>query len=372
MNPRVLIIVAVCAVVAVCAYFFTSSDVGATLGRGQSEKPATGTLQAQPSSGATTKPAKKTGKADWNFLTNLDAGKVRPAPTQEDIARFLAKHGETPANLIAAFEAAHDRRWLDRALELFPNSPLVLMKAVDAADNRSVPKEGEAYQANKERLALIERFKAADPNNPVPWILAAQELFKSKQTDEGVAEIRAALERPAFYIYANERMDAAQRLSESLGVGQLEASASAMFGLTLPHMSAATQASRGLMEWQKSAAESGDTASSSEALRLTYELGHTFATPEASRMLIGQLVGIAMEKRALEALPAGSQPDWLMVTPVERLAEIEQKRANVREVAKGIESVIQSQDGELIAEYLRRMRNESEAAAYDWLKRQKK
>ncbi len=120
-----------------------------------------------------------------------------------------------------------------------------------------------------------------------------------------------------------------------------------------------------MRNWRHAAAED-------EALRVTYALGRTFATPEASRMLIGQLVGIAMEKRALEALPAGSQPDWLKVVPAERLTEIEQKKADVKGVASGIESVVRSQDSELISEYLRRMCTESEAAAYEWLQKQKK
>lgn len=113
-------------------------------------------------------------------------------------------------------------------------------------------------------------------------------------------------------------------------------------------------------------------APADEALRVTYALGRTFATPEASRMLIGQLVGIAIQKRALEALPAGSQPDWLKVAPAERLTEIEQKKADVKGVASGIESVVRSQDSELISEYLRRMCTESEAAAYECLQKQKK
>ena len=41
-------------------------------------------------------------------------------------------------------------------------------------------------------------------------------------------------------------------------------------------------------------------------------------------------------------------------------------------VAAGIESVVRSHDSELISEYLRRMRTESEAAAYEGLQKQKK
>lgn len=213
----------------------------------------------------------------------------------------------------------------------------------------------------------------------LPWLcltllgnFAAQELFKAKQTAEGIAEIRAALERPAFYIYANERMDAAQRLYERVGVGPLEASALAMFGLTLPHMSAAQQSSRGLMEWQKSSAGSGDAAASDDALRLTYELGRAFATPEASRMLIGQLVGLSMEKRALEALPADAQADWLTVAPAQRLAEIEKQKQFVKEVTAATDWILQSRDEQLFAEWLRRVRTDGETAALNWVKAQKK
>ncbi len=383
MNPRFLAAVAACAVAAVCAYFFAGRGVndptmpaggesGAQQGAGASARLSGAADGAAKAPLIDAKTGKTRGKVDWEVLTALDTSKARPAPTEEEILRFLAKHGETPANLVAAFESTSDRRWLDRALELFPNSPLVLMKAVDAADSRLAPKEGEAYQANKERLALIERFKEADPKNPVPWILAAQELFKAKQTAEGVAEIRASLERPGFYIYANERMAAAQRLYESLGIGETEASAMAMFGLTLPHMAAAQQASRGLMEWQKSAAESGDAASSGDALRLTYELGRTFATPEASRLLIGQLVGLSMEKRALEALPADVQPAWLSVDRAQRLADIEKERQLVKEVAQNSEWIMKSRDEALLTEWLRRVREESEIAALRWLKTQRK
>jgi len=244
------------------------------------------------------------------------------------------------------------------------------MTAIDAVPSREA-KVGEKYEPDAERLALIERFKAADPNNPLPWIYSAQELFKSGANEEAIAEIRAALDRPAFYTYSTERMDAAQRLYEDLGLHPLEAGLLAMAGLTLPHMIAATQSSRMLMEWQKKATDSGDATAADEALRLTYSLGRTFATPEASRLLIGQVVGLSMESRALKALPADAQPDWLTVNPAQRLAEIERQKQSVKESTAALESVIQSQNGAVLSEYLRLMRTGSEAAALEWLKTQR-
>lgn len=375
MTPRILTVVVLLVAIAAGAFFFLwsgPSPVSPPDSDAVDSRHGDRTVRS-----AVKEPAARTAggreeKVDWDSLLGLGDGKEREIPKEADIVSFLAKHGETPANLVAAFEIAKDRRWLDRALELFPNSPLVLMKAIEAAGSKAPPKEGEVYQVSAEKLALIERFKAADPNNPVPWIFAAQEFFKAKQTADALADIRAALDRPAFYTYANERTDSAQRLYESTGIGQVEASALAMFGLTLPHMSAAQQASRGLMELQKSATGSGDAAAADEALRLTYSLGRTFATPEASRLLIGQLVGLSMEKRALEALPADAQRDWLKVVPSERLAQIEKERAVVKEVTAVSEWAVKERDEQLVTEWLRRLRDDGELSALTWLKTQRK
>src|SRR5436189_4978272 len=45
----------------------------------------------------------------------------RKASAEKVAEQFLAKHGETPANLLALFNETGDRKYLDRALERFPN-----------------------------------------------------------------------------------------------------------------------------------------------------------------------------------------------------------------------------------------------------------
>ena len=382
MRPRIPVIAALSAAIAACLYFFLSGkssvstvarDTTADSRSFPQSADAAGKypVRENPSEAAEKNPA--VNRKRFGALTDSkDADELFPAITSEDIARFLAKHGETAGNLVAAFDKTHDRQLLERALELFPNSPIVLMSAVDSAPASPAPKPGETYQSNPQRMEFIERFKTADPSNPLPWIFSAQELFKTKQTAEGLAEIRAALERPAFYTYANERMDGAQRLYEDAGMSPVEASLLAMVGLTLPHMTAAQQASRSLMEWQKSAADSGDTGAADDAIRLTYDLGRTFATPEASRTLLGQLVGVSMEARALKALPADAQPAWLVVAPAQRLAEMETQKQNVRDLTAGFDWVMQSQNENLLAEYLRRNRQDGELSALTWLKTQRK
>ena len=387
MNPRLPIVVALCAAIAAGAYFFFGREtwISTVILTVPAIQPASGNAQAageagENSAAGTSSNAAKKSALDWKSLTAMAkffeaGGGDNPFPevTEEDIARFLATHGETPANLVAASEALHDRRLLYRALELFPNSPIVLMALVGKRDG-PWPKPGEFSPVDPERMALIERFKAADPNNPLPWIFSAMELLTSGQTADGVAAIRAALERPAFYIYATEGWDATQRLYEDLGHHPIEASLLAMAGMAIPHTGAAQQASRRLTEWQKAATDSGDTAAAADAIRLTYDLGHTFATPEASRLLIGQLVGISIEHRALEALPADAQPDWLTVTPTQRLAEMVKEKQEIKDldVESNMAWLIQSENEQLLAEYLRRNRADGDFSAFKWLKAQRK
>ena len=132
------------------------------------------------------------------------------------------------------------------------------------------------------------------------------------------------------------------------------------------------QSSRSLMEWQKSAGESGDTAGAEDAIRLTYSLGRMFATPEASRLIIGQLVGVSMENRALAALPPDAQRDYLPVTPAQRIADLEKQKQAVKDIAGTSDWLNQSQNEQLLAEYYRRLRGDGEFSALTWLKTQKK
>ena len=387
MNPRVIPAVALLAAVAACAWFFLSSDTSrrAATPDSASDSQRTGRTPSatQPAAVAEKNHASENspdaaGKkpaVNWKRFAALlggSGGEPPPQATAAEIEHFIAAHGETAMNLAAAFVHTHDRRWLDRALELFPNNPVVLLAAINAQGSGATSETDESRPPDAERMALIERFKTADPNNPVPWLFAAQELFKAKQTVEAVAEIRAAIERPAFYSYARERTDAMQRLYEDLGLGSLEASVFAEVCLPLPHMDAAQQSSRSLMELQKIAVQSGDTAGAEDAIRLTYSLGRMFATPEASRLLIGELVGVSMENRALAALPPDAQRDYLTVTPAQRIAELQKQKQTVKDLVAASLWLYQSQDEQLFAEYYRRLRSDSEFAALTWLKTQQK
>ena len=197
---------------------------------------------------------------------------------------FLAKRGVSALNLLAVFSATGDRRFLEQALTLFPNSAAVLYVALADA-----PKE--------DRAGLIERFKAVDQNNPLPWIFSAAEMFENGQPAAAIAEVREALMRPGFYTYFTERAAAMRQLALQAGAGEFDAESISLFTQTLPHLQAATSVARGLQAWVDSNSAGSDRSAMRDTAVIMYDLGRMFQTPEASRLLVGQLVGVSWSAR---------------------------------------------------------------------------
>lgn len=267
---------------------------------------------------------------------------------------FLARRGDTAYNRLAVFSATGDRRVLEQALERFPKDPALLYVALADA-----PKE--------ERAGLIERFKSADPNNPLPWLFSAAEQFENGLVENALEDVREALKRPGFYTYFNERAAALRELALQSGAGEFAAESLALFSQTLPHLQAATRVARGLEAWAQAQSVGGDRGIMRDASVLMFDLGRMFQTPEASRLLVGQLVGVSLEQRALNLIPS-SDDNPLPVKYDQRTGEL----AQIRDEAKALGQ----QAGRVIAEpalwkgYFERFRADGEMSALRWVQQQ--
>jgi hypothetical protein len=314
------------------------------------------------------------GSVDWKQLRSLmPEGNEPPQKlsliTPEKAEQFLAVRGETAVNLVTAYRWSKDRRLLDRAIALFPNEPLVILAAMEATPEGHA-RPGEELSPDPERQAWIERWKEVDPQNPVPWIYAAAYSFKSGSNPGALQELRAALERPAFYLYLSESIDAGRQLLEDQGIPPAAAGFLTLYEIPMTVASAAHKANRMLTETRKKAQETGDQITVQESLRLSYGLGRLFTAPEASRNLVGRLVGSAIEAGALNALPPGAALEWMPSNPAARLEEIRRGKDVVAEARQLFKALIEKQDAALLSGYVERLRFESESDALAWLKTQ--
>jgi hypothetical protein len=268
-----------------------------------------------------------------------------PSATEADCDRFLTARGETPANLVAAYDITRKRRYLERALALHPDSPLILFTALSNAFR------------SKESAEWIERFKKAAPENPLPWLFSARRLFDDDQLREGVAEVTAALTRPGLYSYAAEATAAIRSVYEWLGTPEIETEVLSI--PTLPMLSVTTPqaVAVGLLKVRRPDRNTPEQIA--EATRLQYEVGMLFQTAEARRSLIGEAVGLSVEEMGLGALPSG--------VAEKRAAEITAASAEIKEMVERSNKALFTLPESAILEFFRRRRTEGEHAAMRWL-----
>ena len=182
-----------------------------------------------------------------------------------------------------------------------------------------------------------------------------------------MSELQEALKRPGFYTYFNERAAALRDLALQAGAGEFDAEGIAYFSQTLPHLQAATRAARGLQAYVDEQIGNQNPAVIRDSVQLLYGLGQMFQTPEASRLLIGQLVGISLERRALDVV-AKSGENPLPVAVDTRSAELDQLRDEAK--ALGQEAARVYAEPEVWKGYFARFKTEGELAALRWVQQQ--
>lgn len=159
---------------------------------------------------------------------------------------FLRVKGATALNLLILEHAIGNEKFLRRAAELFPDHPAVQAEIL----NRKLFPE--------DRAEWITRFKASAPDDPLPFIVSAADALRAQDTATALAEASSAIQKPGFYMWHNELIQASQQLYEFAGFTPLEAELLATVNRSVPHVSAFDQLSRELINWNKEVREGGE------------------------------------------------------------------------------------------------------------------
>jgi hypothetical protein len=128
-----------------------------------------------------------------------------------------------------------------------------------------------------------------------------------------------------------------------------------------------------LQTMQKEYNGAGDTASAEALAQMGRSLGQQLSSGEGSRTLIGQLVGIAVERIVLNQLPPDSHPAFLNGSTVQqRIDEMTAFRQNVRTLTSDFGGMMTRADETEIISYFDRMKLQGEYKAMLWLQNRNK
>ena len=296
--------------------------------------------------------------------TNLMARILElPALTLDQLKTYLEANHRDADSLLAAYQATHERALLDEAIARYPNDPRVAYNAW----SRSQPDANDP-DALKARRQALDLLKQAAPDNALANYLSAANYFKSGQPEQAIQELQAGAAKPKYDDYTQQAIQSMGEAYCAAGYLDFEAKAAATFGALLPNMGEMKQAGVSLVELANSYQQGGDSASAQAALQMCLDLGQRLNDPN-SLTLIQTLVGIAIQRKGLEAMAAAATDPATAQALQEQLNALNQQRTGIKELVAGqpIETWLQNAPPAEVNAYFDRMRLFGEQRALQWL-----
>jgi hypothetical protein len=169
----------------------------------------------------------------------------------------------------------------------------------------------------------------ADPENSLVDYMSALEHFKAGDLDATVKDLVAAREKPQFQDYAGERKQTDEEAYLAAGYPPGEAKLMGNTFVTEPQLAEFRQVGQQLIGLADSYKQSGDEESRQNALQMVVDLGRRFGDATTGEPLLGQLVGISIERMALEVADPNASYGTAGQTVAQRLNEILQRQESI-------------------------------------------
>jgi tetratricopeptide (TPR) repeat protein len=289
--------------------------------------------------------------------TNLYARFKDKAPklTAEQVEAYLKANGRKASNLLAAYRTSGDPALLKEAMEKYPNDPQVAFEAVL-----------DKVLSSEEKRQWLDTFEKSAPDNALANYLSAFNYFNSGQIDQGVQELTAAAGKQQFQDYTLERIQDDEEAYLSAGYSAAEAERIAMSWLELPQLAQVKQLGRNLVALADAYSQSGDPASAQAALQMAMNMGQRY-DDLASAALISQLVGMAVQRLALNAMDPNSPYGGNGQTVQDQLNQIAQQRTAINELVNQAQPLMPTMSDQDILIYENRRMLFGEVAALQWV-----
>lgn len=291
------------------------------------------------------------------FVQSLIKDTLDTKLTPLEIEKYLAQHGRSAANLLAAFQAGNDDRYLREAAAAFPNDPRVQFLVLA---RNALPEE---------RAQWIAAFQQAAPDNRLASFFAALDGFKNNQPTAALEQMVAAAGKPSYDDYLFDHSTAVEALYLGAGRTPLEAKLAATFGLMLPHLSMMRDLSRELGLMEASAMANGDVATARTAANVGLGFARQVAEGTTIPTYINQLVAQSIERQFLATADAAVVEQVLGQSADDRLAELDRQRNDIRQTAAQWSARMEAGDlsAAELSEYLDLVRYVGEPEANRWM-----
>lgn len=279
----------------------------------------------------------------------------QPKLTSEQVEAYLKANGRKASSLLAAYRTSGDPMLLQEAMEQHPSDPLV---AFEAAFREGVS-PGDQRQ-------WLEAFKKSAPDNALANYLSALNYFKAGQRDLAVQELLAASSKQQYQDYTQNRVQDDAEAYLSAGYSEAEAKTIALPWLMVPQFGALKQLGVEMINQANAYTQSGDPASAQATLQMAANLGQRLGG-SSDVCLLAPLVGIAVERMALNSMDPASPSGDSGQTVQDRLNQIAQEKAAVKSLAEQADPLLTRLSDRDWSSYVDRHLIFGEAAAMQWL-----
>lgn len=154
-----------------------------------------------------------------------------------------------------------------------------------------------------------------------------------------MAELIAASGKQEFKDYTLDRHQDDEEAYLAAGYSVAEAKTIPAFELLLPQLAEVKQLGRNLVELANSYRQAGDPASAQAALQMAANLGQRYGNTVVGETEVSRLVGMAVERIALNAMDPNGAYGSAGQTVKDRLDQLAQQSADLKQLAQQTEAL---------------------------------
>ena len=288
-----------------------------------------------------------------DFLNRMLNGEIAKL-TPEQIMHYVESRGRDALSLIvASFLSGSEDKWLEEAVERFPDDPRVAAAMLI--------KRGNSPEASE----WIARLKEHDPGNSLGYLLAAKSALDGRDLDGAMKEL-SALESTRMNDFRETWQSGITDAYHSAGYQGMEAEWLGM--AQTPVISGEVmKLSAGIAEAMVAAKERGDQTTAESLGRSGMKAAALVSDRGDRDLLINQLISVSMERKLLNQLHVFDFVPGDQRIVVERLAEMDKRIARLKSVIQSHTELLPTMTESELSQFTRRVQVEGELKAMEWL-----